>query len=143
MAERSQAAGTEIALADGFGIMGLPNSDEAYAASSPVRTATDAGRHDDRRVLHDDEPRSLQVIDKALGDDAGHDLAGVVNPLALVVPNRERKSVGESSDGRALIGRLGLCYEETAGVERAGRCCAHAGFGMATIAPFVLSLRRE
>jgi hypothetical protein len=51
-------------------------------------TAPQRRRPGDRRLFHHDKPRSLQVIDKALGDDRGHELARVVLPLAAVEPQR-------------------------------------------------------
>jgi hypothetical protein len=40
---------------------------KAIAASSPVMPAANRGTASDRRFLHDDEPRSLEVLDQPLG----------------------------------------------------------------------------
>jgi len=37
----------------------------------------------DRRPLHDDESRSLQMLDQALGDDRRQEFVGVVNAPRL------------------------------------------------------------
>jgi hypothetical protein len=90
-------------------------------------------RADNRRPLHNDEARSLQMLDKALGDDRRHDLGGVMLPPAAVEAQRERESVGEvfGGGGREAVGRVG----HAAGLARRGnadrrwryRCFAHVG----------------
>jgi hypothetical protein len=47
----------------------------------------------DRRPLHDDEARSLQALDKALGDDPRHDLGGVMLPPAAIKTQRVAEGV--------------------------------------------------
>ena len=50
--------------------------------SPPFETATDAGRPDEGWLVHDDEARSFQVLDEALGDNRGHHLGGIMDTLA-------------------------------------------------------------
>jgi hypothetical protein len=47
-----------------------------------------------RRSLHDDEPGAIQRLDELLGDDASHDLASVIHPLAPAVAQRVGDGVG-------------------------------------------------
>ena len=59
-----------------------------------------------RRELHDDELGPLQVLDQPLRHDLGHDLVGVVNPLATLVAQceGERRSEVGRVGGRELVG---------------------------------------
>jgi hypothetical protein len=47
------------------------------------------------RPLHDDESRSLQMLDQALGDDRRHEFVGVVNALAALKAQGEGERVGQ------------------------------------------------
>ena len=53
-----------------------------------------------RGPLHDDEAGVLQMLHKALGDDLGHDLVGVMDTLATLVSER----IGNR---RGKVGRVG------------------------------------
>ena len=55
--------------------------------------ATQRRRARTRRLLHDDEARALQVLDKALRDDSRHDLACVMFPLEAVETQRDGEGV--------------------------------------------------
>ena len=57
----------------------------------PQRRAADR-----RRPFHDHEARSLQMLDKPLGDDLRHDLIRVVDALAALVAQ------GEGQRGRQV-----------------------------------------
>jgi hypothetical protein len=62
-----------------------------FLKSAPKRRATA-----DRRPLHNDEARSLQVLDKALGDDRRHEFVGIVDPLAAL-----KRSANASASARS------------------------------------------
>ena len=57
-------------------------------------------------ALHDYETGPLQMLNKPLGDDLGHDLVGVVDPIPAVVAERKRQRRGEVARacGRQLVG---------------------------------------
>src|SRR5271165_5766095 len=63
--------------------------------SAPLVSAPRRRPANPRSPLHDHEPRPLQVLHKALGDDLGHDLVGVVLPLAAIEPKRKDKRRGQ------------------------------------------------
>ena len=48
-----------------------------------------------RRFLHHDEPRTLEVLDQALGDDRRHELVGVVRALPALKASGERQGIGD------------------------------------------------
>jgi hypothetical protein len=68
---------------------------EATQHSSPFLVAPQLRAASDRRSLHNDEAGPLQVLHKALGDDRRHDLVSVVDALAALEVQRERKRVGD------------------------------------------------
>jgi len=62
---------------------------------------------DRRWPPHDHEARALEALDKALGDDLGHELVGVVDALAALEAEREgerRGEVGGSAGVRRSVG---------------------------------------
>ena len=63
-------------------------------AGSALETSSERRPASDRRPLHDDEARSLQVLHKALGDDRRHELVSVVDALAALKAKGERQRVG-------------------------------------------------
>ncbi len=54
----------------------------------------------DRRALHHHEAGALQMLHETLRDDLGHDLIGVVRPLAPVEAQGEGERVGYVLGGR-------------------------------------------
>jgi hypothetical protein len=68
---------------------------------------TERRRADELRFLHDDGARSLQALDKPLGDNPRRDLSSVMFPLAAVEAQRKSQSVGEviGGGGRQAQGR--------------------------------------
>jgi hypothetical protein len=52
-----------------------------------------------RRLFHDDEARSLQMLREPLGDDPRHYLAAVLNLLSTAVAQREGERLGDSPSG--------------------------------------------
>jgi hypothetical protein len=58
-------------------------------------------------VTNNDEARSLQMLDQALGDDSGHHLGGLVDPLVPTAPEREHEGAARPFDRRVLVGRCG------------------------------------
>jgi len=84
----------------------LAHSPHKPPAVSSLESASQRCPASDRRAMHDNEPRALQMIDKALGDDLGHDLIGVVDALAALVSERigERRGKVGRVGGRELVG---------------------------------------
>ncbi len=80
--------------------MGLPNKKAARKPLLSPQTPALRRAADLRRPLCDDEARPLQMLHEMLGDDLGHDLVGVADPLAALEPQR----VGER---RGKVGRVG------------------------------------
>ena len=74
--------------------------------SSVLKSPSQRCGSDVRRPLHDDEAGALQVVDKPLGDDLGHDLGGVMDPLAALVAECEGKRRGKVGrvSGSELVG---------------------------------------
>lgn len=61
---------------------------------SALVPAAERSAASDRRLLHHDEAGPLEVLDKALCDDLGHDLIGVVHSLPPLEPESERQGIG-------------------------------------------------
>jgi len=63
----------------------------------------------DRRSLHEDESRPLQVLDESLGDDLRDEFIGVVDALAALKAQRKGERIGDIF-GRCrceALGRVG------------------------------------
>jgi hypothetical protein len=60
------------------------------------------------RLAHDDKSGPLEVLDKPLRDNRGHDLAGVAGPFAAGIPQGEGDRVGDivGSGGHESVTRL-------------------------------------
>jgi hypothetical protein len=84
----------------------LAQARSSFKSPPKRRTASD------RRLLHDDEARSLKVLHKPLGDDLRHDLVGVVDSLAALEEEGECErgcAMSLGSAGRRTFGRVGHC----------------------------------
>jgi hypothetical protein len=57
--------------------------------------AAERGAPADRRFLHHDEARPLEVLDEALRADSRHEFVGVVDALAALEAEREGEGVGQ------------------------------------------------
>ena len=75
----------------------------AYAAMARMRPRWHPAF--DRRPLHHDKARSLQVLDQALGDDRRDEFVGVVDAVAAVKAQREGERIGNvfGSGGRQFV----------------------------------------
>jgi len=64
-----------------------------------LKPPPELGAAADRRPLHNHEAGALQMLHKSPGYDLGHDLVGVVRPLAAVEAQREGERRGEVFGG--------------------------------------------
>ena len=76
----------------------------SFQAGSPSLPESPSKRRvtAERRLPHDDEARSLQVLDDPLGGDLRHDFVGVMDALAaLIAQGRNGRPRGHSGDSGA------------------------------------------
>ena len=77
----------------------------------------------DRRPLHDDESRALEVLDQALGDDCWHKFIGVAHALPAVESEAQRVRASPTSSSFAGDNWLGNGQSRRRANRRESRPC--------------------
>ncbi len=68
-------------------------------SAATLEPASEGAAFAKRGLLQDDKTRALEVLDEPLGDDARHELDGIVDPLAALKTQREGECVGDVGGG--------------------------------------------